>query len=82
MSWNRRHTLRKVGRTSAGATSAPSVMTMPEPMPFPTPSTAATTASAGAVCASGSTARPTAIVSMDGTATHRRPNRSMTLPAG
>jgi len=46
------------------------------------PSTAATTASAGAVCASGSTARPTAIVSIDGTATHSRPRRSMTLPAG
>lgn len=67
---------------SAGDASAPRVMTRQEPMPLPIPRTTATAVRAAKVWVSGRRNIPTPRTSMLGTATHIRPKRSMTPPAG
>ena len=77
-----RHIDRKRRRLSGGATSAPSVMTMPDPMPLPKLITMATTVSPTSPPVSGSTAIAAPRTSMEGTATASLPWRSITFPDG
>lgn len=79
---NRRHPPRNCGLASAGAASAPRVITMPEPIPLPRAMTSATAVSAGMEPVRGSAIIPRPRMTTVGTAIQARPNRSMTAPAG
>ncbi len=81
-STNSRQPPRNCGRASAGAASAPSVITMPEPRPLPRAMSSATTVRVGIDAVSGSAAMPRPSTTTVGTATHARPKRSITAPAG
>ncbi|CFO10634.1 Uncharacterised protein [Bordetella pertussis] len=78
----RRHRPRNSVRPDAGAASAPSVMTMPEPMPLPMPSIIATITKPATPLVSEVPIRAQPISSVEGTATHSRPRRSISMPAG
>ena len=77
-----RHTDRNGNLPSAGATSAPSVIMMPEPIPLPTLISIASTVSMRALCASGSAIMLAPMINIAGTAMNSRPCRSMTFPDG
>ena len=77
-----RHTPRKCARPWRGEWSAPSVMFMPEPMPLPKPIASATSNSVTTPAVKGINSIAAPMMSIDGTATQRRPLMSITLPAG
>ena len=77
-----RQTERKPIFPSVGATSAPSVITMPEPMPLPKLMAIATSASDAVRPVSGSSVVAPPRMTIDGMATLSRPKWSITQPDG
>jgi len=78
----KRHTARKYGRPWRGAKSAPSVMIRPEPMPLPKPIAVAAISNVAKPPVNGIASSATPMIAIDGTATQRRPFKSITRPAG
>ena len=77
-----RHSPRNVGRPISGETSADSVITMPDPIPLPNPISIATSVRVSALWVAVISMNESPRTSAHGTATQRRPCRSMTFPAG
>ncbi len=77
-----RNAARNCPRPPAGAASELIVMMMPLDMPLPTPMSSATAAIDETSRVSGSSRNARPRTAIDGTATQRRPKRSIALPAG